>query len=129
MVELIWATRGRTWGFRFLLDGGVPNPLALYESAFVGAEHETALFRRSDSRVTLRLPDPLGRTDSARRLIPHDFVIMGPRATTIGSIDDGFREIWPIVTSPIWMKTPPDFFVSEIRTMPDSVWITPISPT
>lgn len=111
MVGLIWATRGRTWGFRFLLDGGVPNPLALYESAFVGAEHETALFRRSDSRVTLRLPDPLGRTDSARRLIPHDFVIMGPRATTIGSIDDGFREIWPVVAgayADVWQgKAPP----------------------
>ena len=31
---LIWATRGRTWGFRFLLDGGQADPLTTYERAF-----------------------------------------------------------------------------------------------
>jgi len=117
VVDLIWATRGRTWGFRFLLDGGVPNPLALYESAFVGAEHETALCRRSDGPTTLRFPDPLGRTDTARRIIPHDFVIMGPTAATIASIDDGVREIWPIVAkayADVWeSKTPPS--IASIR--------------
>lgn len=117
MVDLIWATRGRTCGFRFLLDGGVPNPLALYESAFVGAEHETALCRRSDGRITLRFPDPLGRTDTARRIIPHDFVILDPAKTLIGSIDDGVREIWPIVAKAygdVWEgKTPPS--IASIR--------------
>lgn len=117
MVDLIWATRGRTWGFRFLLDGGVPNPLALYESAFVGAEHETALFRRGDGRVTLRFPDPLGRTDTARRIIPHDFVIQGPTATAIRSLDDGVSAVWPIVAeayADVWEgKTPPS--IASIR--------------
>lgn len=117
MVSLIWATRGRTWGFRFLLDGGIPNPLALYESAFVGVEHEPALFRRSLGRVALRFPDPLGRTDTARRIIPHDFVIVGRTATTLGSVDDGVHEIWPIVAqayADVWEgKTPPS--IASIR--------------
>ena len=26
-MSLIWATRGRTWGFRFLLNGGFADPL------------------------------------------------------------------------------------------------------
>ena len=25
-MTLIWATRGRTWGFRFLRDGGFEEP-------------------------------------------------------------------------------------------------------
>ena len=32
--SVIWATRGRTWGFRFLLDAGLSDPLADYERAF-----------------------------------------------------------------------------------------------
>ena len=33
-MSLIWATRGRTWGFRFLRDGGFPDPLPVYDLAF-----------------------------------------------------------------------------------------------
>lgn len=110
-MNLIWATRGRTWGFRFLLDGDSANPLAVYESAFVGVENDDALFRRSGPRVALRFLDPLGRTDSAGRVIPHDFVVTGPTAAIIGSVDDGLREIWPTVAAVyagVWSsKTPP----------------------
>ena len=34
--EFIWATRGRTWGFRFLRTAGRVDPLKLYEAAFRG---------------------------------------------------------------------------------------------
>ena len=37
-MTLIWATRGRTWGFRFLRDGGLEDPLDTYEEAFAGIE-------------------------------------------------------------------------------------------
>lgn len=97
MVKLIWATRGRVWGFRFLLDGGHANPLTFYESAFVGAENEIALCRRSGNQVALRFPDPMDRKDAAGRVIPHDFVVSGTASASINSVGDGLREIWPLV--------------------------------
>ena len=110
-MKLIWATRGRAWGFRFLLDGGLRNPLASYESAFVRAENVTRLCRRSGTTVALRFPDPLGRTDSAGRVIPHDFVVLGSTGAAISSVEDGLREIWPFVANvyaSVWDdKTPP----------------------
>lgn len=33
-TRLIWATRGRSWGFRFMLDGGLSDPLPDCERAF-----------------------------------------------------------------------------------------------
>lgn len=117
MVDLIWATRGRTWGFRFLLDGGLPSPLGTYERAFIAADNEVTLCRQSGSRIALRFPDPQGRTDSAGRTIPHDFVILSPTPTVIASVDDGLREIWPIVANVyagVWdRETPPS--VTAIR--------------
>ena len=52
VVNLIWATRGRTWGFRFLLDGEYASPLATYESAFVGTEYDDSVCRAIKSQLT-----------------------------------------------------------------------------
>jgi len=93
-MSLIWATRGRTWGFRFLLDGGFTDPLPEYETAFVGVEDAPKACRRVGGRVALRFPDPLGRKDTAGRVIPHDFVVTGPLADEIDSVDDGLRLVW-----------------------------------
>lgn len=111
MVSLIWATRGRSWGFGFLLRGGYRDPLAAYERAFAGMESERAVCRRVGGRVALRFPDPLDRNDTAGRVIPHDFVVMGPLADQINSIADGLDKIWPLVAdfyAQIWSSgTPP----------------------
>jgi hypothetical protein len=42
-------------------------------------------------------PDPLGRRDVAGRVIPHDFVILGPAVEEIDSVEDGLRLVWPLV--------------------------------
>lgn len=96
-MTLIWATRGRSWGFRFLLDGGLSDPLVAYESAFKGTEAEAEVFRRSGDTVTLRFLDPSGRTDHAGRVIPHDFVVSGEHARELTSLEDGVSTIWPLV--------------------------------
>jgi hypothetical protein len=57
--SLIWATRGRSWGFRFLLNGGRHDPLPEYEGSFAGLEDEPATWRRTAAKVALRFPDPL----------------------------------------------------------------------
>lgn len=116
MVDLMWATRGRSWGFRFLLDGGQPKPLSIYESVFVGAEGEFEFYRRCGRRVALRFLDPLERADAAGRVIPHDFVISGSAADSITSIGDGLREIWPIVAhvyAGVWDRDKPPT-ISEV---------------
>jgi hypothetical protein len=94
-VSLVWATRGRCWGFRFLLDGGFPDPLRSYERAFAGTEGELTVCREVGAAVALRFPDPLGRCDEAGRVIPHDIVVLPPLAGDIRSVDDGRRLVWP----------------------------------
>ena len=61
--RLIWATRGRSWGFRFLLKGGLSDPLLVYERSFADAKEEPAACHRAAGKVALRFPDPLGRRD------------------------------------------------------------------
>lgn len=95
--RLIWATRGRAWGFRFLLDAGLRDPLAEYERVFADLGDEQATWRRTEGKVALRFPDPLGRRDSARRLIPHEFVVFGDLADEIESVEDGLQRVWPLV--------------------------------
>lgn len=96
---LIWATRGRSWGFRFLLNAGLPDPLSEYERAFQDLEDGPNAWRERAGRVALRLADPLGRKDASGRAIPHDFVIIGDLANSVSSTEDGMREVWPLVAS------------------------------
>lgn len=117
MVNLIWATRGRSWGFRFLLDGGSADPLHAYERAFAGLENELVACHRRGSQVALRLPDPNSRMDAARRIIPHDFVVPLPIANRIYTVDDGLTEIWPLIShayAQVWDRERPPS-VAEIR--------------
>jgi hypothetical protein len=69
-MSLIWATRGRTWGFRFLLKGDFKDPLQEYEKAFAGTDSDQELCRRTGDTVALRFPDPEGRKDTAGRVTP-----------------------------------------------------------
>lgn len=94
-MSLIWATRGRTWGFRFLRTGGSADALVDYDAAFGPVGDEPEVCHRVGEKVALRFPDPLGRRDAAGRVIPHDFVVSGPLADRIGSVADGLRLVWP----------------------------------
>lgn len=95
--DLVWATRGRSWGFRFLLDAGMADPLLVYEEAFRDLQDQPTGVRRVAGRVALRFPDPLGRRDAASRVIPHDFVVLGAPAERITTVDDGLHEVWPLL--------------------------------
>jgi hypothetical protein len=109
-MSLIWATRGRTWGFRFLLDGGFEDPLLVYDAVFSGLEDEPRVWRRVTETVALRFPDPLGRQDVAGRVIPHEFVVFRPLADQIDSVDDGLRLVWPLVAEEfarVWDQSKP----------------------
>lgn len=109
-ATLIWATRGRSWGFRFLFNGGLSDPLADYERIFAGLRDEPTICRRVAGKVALRFPDPLRRRDSAGRLIPHDFVVPGNLADEIESVEDGLQKVWPLVAeaySRVWAAEDP----------------------
>lgn len=102
-MSLIWATRGRVWGFRFLRNDACGDPLTLYEPAFSGLEGTSEACRRvagagsQPEMVALRFPDPGERRDRAGRVIPHDFVVFGRLAVGVDSVDDGLQRIWPLV--------------------------------
>ena len=102
-MSLIWATRGRAWGFRFLRSGGFADPLPVDETAVSGFRDKPEAWRRVaetvalPEMVVLRIPDPSGRRDRAGRVIPHDFVVFRPLADDINSVDDGRRLVWPLV--------------------------------
>ncbi|ONI68968.1 hypothetical protein BWI15_33935 [Kribbella sp. ALI-6-A] len=122
-ASLIWATRGRAWGFRFLLDGGRSDPLPDYERSFVGLEDEPAAWRRAVGAGALRFPDPLGRKDAAGRVIPHEFVLFGDLADDIQSAEDGLQKIWPLVAGAyarVWDAAYPPSVADLIFTTEDS---------
>lgn len=98
-MRVIWATRGRSWGFRFLLDGGFSDPLATYEQAFAGTEGQSTVFQRFSDRVAIRFPDPEGRRDGAGRVIPHDIVILPPDAAHIDSPSEAHSLVWPFLAA------------------------------
>lgn len=94
-MRLIWATRGRNWGFRFLRDGGFADPLPAYDAAFAGIEAGPSAFQRVGTTVAVRLPDPLGRRDAAGRPIPHEFVVFSPLAEQVDTVGDVLELLWP----------------------------------
>jgi hypothetical protein len=115
-MSFIWATRGRTWGFRFLRNGGLEDPLPVYETAFSGVEDGSEAWRRVAETMTLpemvavRFPDPGERRDLAGRVIPHDFVVFGALADDVDSVEDGLQRIWPLVADEfeqVWVLPKP----------------------
>lgn len=108
-MRFIWASRGEQWGFRFLIDGGMSDPLAVYEAAFsaVGDDHE--VLKRSKDFVALRFDDPLNRRDHAGRVIPHDFVLfINPKL--VSSVGEARQMVWPEVSerfASIWTSREP----------------------
>ena len=115
--RLIWATRGRSWGFRFLLNAGLSDPLVDYERIFADLGVEPTAWRRAAEKVALRFPDPLGRRDAAGRVIPHEFVLFGDLADEIESVEDGLQQVWPLVAGAyarVWdAEDPPS--VADLR--------------
>jgi hypothetical protein len=107
----IWVTRGQTWGFRFLRDGGLSDPLTVYEATFSTVGDQREACRRIDDRVALRFPDPDERRDEAGRVITHDFVLTGWRAEQITSLEDGRHQVW-----------------DEVKEEYESIWNNPDPP-
>ena len=108
--QIIWATRGRIWGFQFLLRAGLPDPLGPYEAAFSGVRDEPEALAATGSTVALRFPDPLGRRDTAGRVIPHEFVMFGATIEQVPSVEHGISLVWPLVAdmySRVWDEPEP----------------------
>lgn len=97
--SVIWATRGKTWGFRFLRNGGTVDPLPTYESAFAGVGDRVPVYQRVGRNVVLRFLDPEGRSDASGRVIPHDFVVLPPVADEVDSLEAGMSVVWTAVAA------------------------------
>lgn len=94
---LLWATRGRDWGFRFLIVEDETDPLPLYEGVFGSAGDGPEICLRRNGKLALRFPDPEDRKDAAGRTIIHDFVLAGDSEPQIRSVEEGRRMVWPQV--------------------------------
>ncbi|MDR0488333.1 MAG: hypothetical protein LBG99_02855 [Propionibacteriaceae bacterium] len=109
-MKLIWATRGRTWGFRFLKKAGFADPLPEYEKAFCHIEEEPEIWRRLGRVVAVRFSDPEARQDQSGRVIPHEFVLYGVLGTQVNSVSDALTLVWPLVSDEfdrIWDQQDP----------------------
>lgn len=96
-MSLLWATRGRVWGFRFIRTAGLSDPLPTYEKAFSGTEDDLEIWRRLGNTVAARLLDPEGRKDQSGRPIFHDFVVEGDTAEGLNSTHEGRQRLWSLV--------------------------------
>ena len=96
-MRFIWATRGFTWGFRFLRTGGFADPLPEYSKAFDAWEGAVEVCQRMGDVLVLRFEDPLARRDRSGRTIPHDFVLYGFNAASPLSAVEATELVWPLV--------------------------------
>lgn len=106
-MSVIWTTRGRTWGFRFLRDGGHERPLEFYNQAFSEVDDELEVFHKGADSIAIRFADPLDRKDRSGRVIPHEFVLTSDDMKGISCLDDVRSIIWPAFSaeySEIWDK-------------------------
>ncbi|KQS08319.1 hypothetical protein ASG04_14535 [Curtobacterium sp. Leaf183] len=93
-MRLIWATRGKTWGFRFVRTGGLANPLEVYEEAFTGSDGEPFTFTQRADTLAVRIPDPQRRKDRAGRVIPHEFVVLAPDHLRFSDCESARAALW-----------------------------------
>ena len=109
-MTFLWATRGRTWGYRFLRDAGLGDPLPTYELAFADMGDSESGVGASHGTVALRFPDPEGRSDESGRPIVHEFVLFPPLSDGINTVEEGRAAIWPLVADEYatwWAATAP----------------------
>lgn len=104
-MKLLWATRGRDWGFKILAHPAGVQPLAAYRSAFAGIGDEYEAFLRTGARAAVRFPDPEQRRDRAGRVIPHEFIVLDELAAAVEDLQSARSLVWPEVAavySRIW---------------------------
>lgn len=94
-MNLIWTTRGRTWGHRFLRSGGSHDPLVDRDRAFQGNEDQTEVCHHRGETLALRFKDPEGRHDEAGRPIVHEIVAKGRDVKNVRSLQEGIAAYWP----------------------------------
>ncbi|AXK44200.1 hypothetical protein [Brachybacterium saurashtrense] len=94
---LIWSTRGKHWGHRFLRRGGSQDPLVDLERAFSGARGAGETLQRSGDLLALRFRDPLLREDEAGRVIIHEVITDDPSVRDAATLQDGIAAVWPML--------------------------------
>lgn len=108
-VRSRWPTRKQ--GRESPPSRGAEDPLLAYDELFDAVDdQQPEVFRRLGDRVALRFPDPEQHTDAAGRAIPHEFVLSGPEADGISSLEEGRDRIWPLVATEhaeVWNATGP----------------------
>lgn len=94
-TSVVMASRGKNRGFRFIKNGGVPDPLVEYMKSSL-LKSETQGFEKYDGgKVAVSFLNPDGLKDKSGRVIPISLVIPKSQATGINSTDDVLKSVWP----------------------------------
>ena len=98
-TSVIYSSRGKNKGFRFLEDGGTKTVLSEWEKAF-GADGGEAgshgdFFKKYEGKIAAQFMDPKGRRDAAGRLIPHSIILPPTMTEGVNSIEDVKTKVWP----------------------------------
>lgn len=105
--------RGLDWGFRFIADAGLRDPLPTYESAFFANRDAPTVYEKTTAGLAIRFRDPEGRFDRSGRVIAHDFVVIDPGSLDIQDLAGAEAKLWPLVQgfyADNWDKSPPSKF-------------------
>jgi hypothetical protein len=95
-TDIVFYSRGKNKGLRFMQNGGTPTPLAEFGKGFQGDyDQPMDYFHKYEGKIAVVLKDPEGRKDHAGRYIPHNLIIPKSMAPGIDNIDDVVEKIWP----------------------------------
>jgi hypothetical protein len=106
LTSPIHASRVKHNGFRFMMDGGLPDPLHEHDLAGFSSNSVYPVgpgeFRRygtNSEKVAVAFHDPKGRTDASGRVIPHYVVIPKEHSEGINTFEDAKNKAWSLVQS------------------------------
>ncbi len=96
-TQILHASRGKNKGFQFYKNGGIPDPLSVYEQAFGKDNGLSEQFKWVGKTIAASFPDPQGRKDFSGRVIPHQIIIPQTMTAGINNLDDVKEKIWPLL--------------------------------
>lgn len=108
-MTVLWVTRGFDWGSRFVWDGGLSDPLQLFEQGFVGVSGGREGVAVSPTIRAARFQDPLGRRDRSGRPILHEFVVSHEAGLQFATLTEAVEVLWPLAADEYetaWAETP-----------------------
>lgn len=97
-TDVIHASRGKNKGFRFLQNGGLPDPLHEYERAgFPLSDNTHVRYGKNNEKIAVSFHDPKGRRDFAGRPLHHEVILPKEHAAGLNDFESVKQKAWSLV--------------------------------